>query len=262
MSSPACRGLGLRAWEQFRVSGSRMGRRTAKLRCVECRAADGEPRELCAECGVVRCMRCPEPCVGCERLAQLCALLAGDADRVPPEPSPAVVSKTLLFVLDLGEVRDVTIVPSGVDVRAPGWAESQNYGAATAPHILRRLMSAMGLRHVRAPIVGTVPAQRPYGARATPQQLAWLLPAPDGLEARFRPAHSGGRVAPQPIPADGPLSLPTPVALSFRTIFVDHVKGMTCPFCAEVAWRHRAVRGTSALVCAACGRSFVPAAGS
>jgi len=225
--------------------------------CAECRAHSPNARPPCDVCGVERCARCPAACAGCERLEAIRALLRGEGHATHAISEGA--EKTFRFVLDLGPDRDVRIRPRAIAIRNRDRAHAHTYFGAFAPDVLRELMRTIGITSLTAPIVAWVPPRRPYGSRGTDAQVAWLLPRHDGVEVRLRaPPPTIAPLVPLAIPPDGPLAIPPAIPVGARIAYAQHAEGLPCPYCTVGAHEHRIVRGTPALVCAACGRSFVP----
>jgi hypothetical protein len=244
--------------------------------CGACRAATPLlPIVRCPSCGVPACAACrhADLCAACALVA-LGELLRG-VRRVPV----TLAARRIVDVVFAGPgdpSRDLSVSAAGFTARLPN-ARPLVYDRALGPAVVSVLLECAGLTTLAGPTVArlgdpaTAAARRAQGAgpvvsdggsgpapsTAITSWCAWFVPSGTDLEVRVRPVTPEDLPrAPAPVPAAGPLALPTALApwTPAPARWVERSAHVSCPHCGAAARRLRDLG--SALVCPACHRSF------
>jgi hypothetical protein len=161
----------------------------------------------------------------------------------------------------LGEA-DIKFDTGGIELL---WANRRgpfHYFAVLAPFVVGELLDRASLARVGGPTVAAlrkapIPSFEP--APDVVDLCAWFVPNAGALRILLR-RQAELPVAPQPIPSNGSFRLPEPLPplppwMPSPPKFREMSAPRACPHCQTAATRFRHVG--DALICLACGRSFV-----
>lgn len=207
-----------------------------------------------------------EPEVGYEEhMRKVGRFVAGRSTEPPDRDERLRFGAWKAYAMLIGRESDIAIDEGSLRFRQSGGrARGDVLAAELAPGVVARLLDHAGLARVAGPVVVRPPDREvrwpPSGeAAATRDLVMWFRPRSDGLDVATRVRPEVSLDGPVPIPDDGPLAWPEPLRPPAPR-FVELDSSLACPRCRSVARRYRRA-GFDALVCSACGRSFVPDAG-
>lgn len=174
------------------------------------------------------------------------AFAACDGERVPLDGGS---SKVLRFMLERPEGCDAIVSRDVFEIRF-GWHPSRHrYFHWLAPAVVSKLLHLAGQPagpNVRARLgPATIPALQ-FPAWSFGERLLWLDRSQESISIRVR--NVDGELL------GAPNVFPDPVA--YELTFVNFPTALSCPACAIESLKYRRL-SDGALLCAACGRSFV-----